>query len=329
MERMKLAMIFGLIILPILIVTSLSEETFPSPLFGSAVLGESFDDSTSTIVSPSGGLHTLHISYGAFVFGLQASYRLQNGGTVIGNAHGTIGHPTENSTILKFQEKETIIRIVGAVEQTYSYITRLKLYTKSASGLIKTYGPFGGGGSCDTTFTFTGAVVFLFGRSGEYLNALGVYINSLLPPMYNRTQMIGGIYGTIFDNYPVLTLGRVHILNMTINSEAYINGLKITYRLPNGTYFVSQPGQLGTNDDIIRFHDSEMIVQVDLAVFSLWVNYLMFSTLDSSGTRRTYGPYGDIPQSNITTIHGTVNGFFGRVGTDHNITAITGLGFYV
>ena len=320
-------MIFGLIILPILSVTSLS-ETFPSPLFGSAVLGKSFDDSTSTVVSPSDGLHTLHIGYGAFVFGLQASYRLQNGSTIIGDIHGTIG-ATEKSTILKFQEKEKIICIVGAVEQTYGYITRLKLYTKSANGLIKTYGPFGGGGSCDTTFTFAGAVVYLFGRSGEYLNALGVYINSLLPPMYNRTQMIGGIYGTTFDDYPILTLGQARILNMTVNSDAYINGLKITYRLPNGTYFVSQPGQLGSNDKMIRFHDGEMIVQVDLAVFSLWVNYLMFSTLDPIGKRRTYGPYGDIPQSNITTIHGTLNGFFGRVGMDHNITAITGLGFYV
>ena len=322
-------MILGLIILSILSVTSLS-ETFPSPLFGSAVLGGSFDDSVSTVVSSlSDGLHTLHISYGAFVFGLQASYHLQNGGIFIGKVHGKMS-PIENSTILKFQEKERIIRIIGSVEQTYGYITRLKLYTKSASGLINTYGPFGGGGSCDTTFTFAGAVVFLFGRSGEYLNALGVYIlNSLLLPLYNRTQMIGGIYGTAFDDYPILTLGPPHILNMTINSDAYINGLKITYRLPNGTYFVSQPGQIGSNDKIIRFHDGEMIVQVDLAVFSLWVNYLMFSTLDPSGTRRIYGPYGDIPQSNITTIHGTVNGFFGRVGMDHNITAITGLGFYV
>ena len=51
-------------------------------------------------------------------------------------------------------------------------------------------------------------------------------------------------------------------------------------------------------------------------------------TLDSRGIRRVYGPFGDVPQSNITTVHGTVYGFYGRVGMDHSITALTGLGFY-
>ena len=305
--------------------TQVQCEVVASPLFGSAELGEPFDDGTSTVVPSIVGLHSLNISCGAFVFGLQASYLLHNGSNFSGVVHGTIN---QDSTIINFQKKERIFRIVGKVEQTYAFISQLKLYTQSSKGFVKVYGPFGEGKSSDTPFSIVGAVVGLFGRSGQYLNALRAYMNPLIPPVYNRTQMIGGIYGVPFDDYPALSSGHARMLNLTINSDGYIFGFRTTYRLPNGTLFVGWHGPTGPNDKIIRFRDSEMIVQADVAVFSLIVNYLVFSTLDSRGARRVYGPYGDTPQSNITTIHGTLGGFFGRVGMDHG-TVITGLGFYV
>ena len=305
--------------------TQVQCEVVASPLFGSAKLGVPFDDGTSTVIPSIVGLHSLNISYGTFVFGLQASYLLNDGSNFSGVVHGTMN---QDSTTINLQKKERIVRIAGKVEQTYGFISQLQLYTQSLKGFVKVYGPFGEGKSSNTPFSIVGAVVGLFGRSGQYLNALGAYTNPLIPPRYNRTQMIGGIYGAPFDDYPALSSGCAIMLNMTINSGGYIFGFRTTYRFPNGTLFVGWHGPTGPNDKIIRFGDSEMIVQADVAVFSLNVNYLMFSTLDSRGTRRVYGPYGDTPQSNITTIHGTVGGFFGRVGMDHG-TAITGLGFYV
>ena len=300
-----------------------------SPLFGSAELGVPFDDGVSTISPSSVGLHSLNISCGAFVFGVQASYRFQNGHVIYGAVHGTVNEKT--LTAIVFQKEEEVVRVAGATDEIHGYITQLKLYTRLSDKLVKSYGPYGNGKSSDTPFSIAGAVTGLFGRSGHFLNALGVYTNSLLPPLYNKTQMVGGVFGLPFDDYPnVLSSGLVRLLNLTINTETggYIYGIRATYLLPNGTFFVAFHGPSGPNEKIIRFHETEMIVQTDVAIFSLFVNYLVFSTLDSGGTRRKYGPYGGMPLSNITTIHGTVYGFFGKVGSDH-ITALTGLGCYV
>ena len=299
----------------------------PSSLFGSQQLGKPFDDGVSTV-----GLHSLSVGSGPqFVFGVQATYLLENGSKFSGAVHGTIDQFAENSTTIIFQgDGEQIRRISGAVEPVYGYITKLKLYTSDARGYTKVYGPFGAESNCHTPFTVAGTVVGLFGRSDKYLNALGAYLNPMVTPMYNRTQMIGGIFGETFDDYPVLSSGVADMVNITINAGAYINGLAITYQFPNGTLFNCRHGVMGPNDVVIRFSShGERIVQMDVAIFSLFVNYLMFSTLDSRGIERVYGPYGGMPQSNITTIHGTVYGFYGRVGVDHNITAVTGLGFYI
>jgi hypothetical protein len=285
-----------------------------------------------TVTPPVIGLQSLSIAYGAFLFGIQATYLLKSGGKFSGDIHGTIDpHLTNmNSTVLHFCDEEQIQRITGTLEETYGFITMLKLYTNTSKGSFKVYGPFGVEDVCDIPFTLSGSVTGLFGRSGKYLNALGAYINPLVTPRYNRTEMIGGIFGSVFDDYPALSTGQAEMVNVTINSGAYIFGLSITYRFPNRTLFVASHGLLNSNNrnDVIRFSNpGERIVQTDLAILSLFINYLMFSTLESRGVRRVYGPFGDVPQSNITTVHGTVYGFYGRVGMDHNITALTGLGF--
>ena len=313
------------------VLSDITASVVQSPLFGSSELGKPFDDGTSTVTPPVVRLLSLSIAYGPFLFSIQATYLLENGGKFSGDIHGTTDPVlAKNSTVLHFQDEEQIQRITGTLEQTYGFITMLKLYTNNSKGNFKIYGPFGAEGSCDIPFTLSGSITGLFGRSEKYLNAFGAYINPLVTPMYNRTEMIGGIFGIPFDDYPALSSGHAEMLNITINSGAYIFGLAITYRFLNGTLFIASHGLLNSNNnDIIRFNNGERIVQTDLAIFSLFVNYLMFATLDSRGVRKVYGPFGDVPQSNISTVHGMVYGFYGRVGTDHNITALTGLGFYI
>ena len=302
-------------------------KVISSPLFGSAELGHWFDDGMATVSPPAIRLGSLNISWGAFIFGLQASYILENGGMVSGALHGTVPY-VEESNEIHFQENEKIFRVTGAVEQTYGYITKLKLYTRNSEELIKVYGPFGNGTGFDSPFSLTGKVVGLFGRSGQYLNALGAYTMPIPAPYYNKTEIIGGIFGEPFDDYPILLSGQPRLLNMTVNSGGYIYGLGTTYMLQNRTLYGAFHGESGSSNKVISFHDTEKIVRIDVAIASLFVNYLMFSTLDSRGTERIYGPYGDTPQTDISTIHGTVYGLFGKTGQDH-ITAVTGLGFYL
>ena len=314
------------------VLSDVTATSAQSPLFGSTELGKPFDDGTLTVTPPVIGLQSLRIIYGPFIFSIQATYLLENGGKFSGNVHGMIRPSlTIHFTDLNFKDGERIQRITGTLDPTYGFITMLKLYANDSKESFKVYGPFGIKGSCDIPFTILGSVTGLFGRSSKYLNALGAYINPLVTPVYNRTKMVGGIYGVVFDDYPALSSGA-EMLNITINSGGYIFRLSITYRFPNGTLFIASHGQPSSNsiiNNVIRFNNGERIVQTDLAIFSLFVNYLVFETLDSRGVRRVYGPFGDVPQSDITKVHGTVYGFYGRVGMDHNITALTGLGFYI
>ena len=307
-------------------VTCLTSEVVSSPLFGSAELGQPFDDVASSVLPSVVGLHSINISHGSFVYGIQAVYSLHTGDTITGSAHGTF----TQSRVINFNEKEVIFRVAGRVDPTYGHITQLLLYTKDQDVLLKTYGPFGAESECDTPFSFVGAVVGLYGRSGHYINALGANTNAKLLPagVYARTQMIGGAFGVPFDDHPLLTAGQPMMLNLTINSQGgFVRGIRAVYRLENGSEYISTHGAID-QASAITFRESERIVQVDVDVFSLFVDYIMLSTLDSRGTRRVYGPYGDVPQSNITTLHGTVYGFFGLIGTDHQ-TAVTGMGGYV
>ena len=73
-------------------------------------------------------------------------------------------------------------------------------------------------------------------------------MNPSLPLMYNRTQVIGGIFGTPFDDHPALASGFTQMLNMTINSGAFIFGFSTLYRLENGTLFIGRHGPSGPDD---------------------------------------------------------------------------------
>ena len=210
---------------------SITAAVAQSPLFGSSELGQPFDDGTTTVTPPVARLQSLSIAYGPFVFGFQATYLLENGGKFSGDIHGMIDPDLAemNSTVLHFRNDERIQRITGTLEQTYGFITMLKLYTNNSKGSFKVYGPFGDTGICDFPFTLSGSITGIFGRSGKYLNAFGAYVNALVTTTYNHTKMIGGIFGLVFDDYPVLSAGQAEMLNITINSGAYIFGLAITY----------------------------------------------------------------------------------------------------
>ena len=82
---------------------SITAAVAQSPLFGSSELGQPFDDGTTTVTPPVARLQSLSIAYGSFIFGIQATYLLENGGKFSGDIHRTIDpHLARmNSTVLQ------------------------------------------------------------------------------------------------------------------------------------------------------------------------------------------------------------------------------------
>ena len=304
---------------------------FASPLFGSPGGGEPFDDGITAIIPHAVHMASLSICYGDAVDGVQVNYTLEDGKTYVGFPHGV----TEKCTrkLIEFKEGEVIVRIEGKIQVTFGYISQLKLFTATLGGLPATYGPFGVGGDSDQPFSVTGTTLGIFGRAGQVLDAIGLYIDLSVPATvsYDKSDLIGGAGGDGFDdilsNPDSETPSK--ITSMIVNYGSAINGVQVTYSLPSGASSTVLHGVLSRDNwqynGVLDFDDDEWITQVDVSSGpSHVVDYLQIVTTNSKGSVRSYGPFGKVFMGNVTTIHGVVYGLFGRCGNQ-----IDALGFYV
>ena len=302
----------------------------PGPLLGSPGGGDQFDDGVTAVIPHVVHVSSLTICDGDAVDGIQANYTLEDGKSFVSFIHGMKNsHCTKK--IIEFKEDETIVRIEGKTQASFGYISQLTLFTTVVGELPFIYGPFGLGGDSDIPFSMAGSTVGFFGRSGTILDAIGLYIDSSVPlSFYKKSDVIGGEGGDGFDDFSSDNeKNPVKISNMIVNYGAHVNGIQVTYTLPNGVSSTVLHGVLSRDtlqfDGILDFANNEWITQVNISSgASHVVDYLFFQTTNSKGSVRSYGPFGKPTMGNITTIYGVVYGFFGRSG--HHLDA---LGFYI
>ena len=302
----------------------------PGPLLGSpGPGGDQFDDGITAIIPHVARVSSLTVCHGDVLDGFQATYTLQDGKSFVGFSHGM-----ENSNctkkIIDFMDNEMITRIEGKIQVSFRYISQMTLFTTIDGGLPSVYGPFGTGTDQDTPFSMAGSPVGFFGRSGQVLDAVGLYINSTVPiSLYEKTDPTGGDGGESFDDFsPDVENNPVRISSMIVNHGDRVNGIRVKYMLPDGDFSVVEHGGLSKPfDGVLDFDDDEWITRVNISSgTSRVVDYLYFWTTSSSGAVRSYGPFGKptATELNMTTIYGVVGGFFGRSGEQLNA-----LGFYV
>ena len=97
-----------------------------------------------------------------------------------------MNNPDCTKKTIDFKEGETIERIEGKIV-SLGYVSQLTLFTTTVGGFSSTDGPFGHGDDSNTPysnipFSMVGSTVGFFGRSGHYLDAIGLYIDSSMPP---------------------------------------------------------------------------------------------------------------------------------------------------
>ena len=320
-----------------------------SPLFGNSFGGDPFDDGTMSLIPQVARLNSIRICYGDMVDGIQLIYMLQDNGTFVAYPHGKIRDncgKDSNMSKITFKEGETLVHIEGLVQIKWRFISQLSLFTSisGSGGPPKLRGKFGRGGTTDIPFSLTGDVRGIFGRAGDLLDSVGFYVNSANLPLssYRKTNITGGNRpGTDqFDDFEIIaSKGEkpLKITSMVISHGVYINAFQVTYLTSTGVPISLLHGTLNTQNwlgnkyfDVLDFDDDEWITRVNISPrYSEAVNcvgYLELETTNSKGSIKSYGPFGQLYLSNITTIDGVIHGFHGS-STDY--LALNTLGFYV
>ena len=130
--------------------------------------GNAFADPVETNIPPVVNIKRMRIRHGNQVDSIDADYELLGGGVLDGTNHGgSGGRPTDVS----FVEGELIEQMSGRTNNTL--VDQITFTTRKPDGSTGKYGPFGKTGR--TEFQVDGRIVGFFGRSGNLLDALGVF----------------------------------------------------------------------------------------------------------------------------------------------------------
>ena len=266
--------------------------------------GSAWDDDilghSPTIV----GVYKVDIRHGNQVDRLQVTYRLADGSTWTAPAHGGSGGSASSFTLA---QDERIVRVEGKTNNVL--VDQLTFITENAAGVQKSYGPFGKTGRI--AFKYEGYIVGFFGRSGNLLDAIGVYY---LPPLQTSPQY-GGTGGNAFSdpvnqNIPPV----INVKKMRIRHGNQVDSIDADYLLLGGGILDGQNhGGSGGSPTNVNFAEGEVIIKITGKTNNTLVDQLTFYTRKPDGSTGKYGPYGKTGKTEFE-INGKIVGFFGRAG---------------
>jgi hypothetical protein len=278
---------------------------FKTPIYGGGG-GTAWDDAQAVGPAAPTGFSRIAVRSGSYLDQIQSTYALANGTST--QTHGGGGGAQDS---FDFVPNEKVICVQG---RSGAYVDQIGFTTAVVYGggdppLIRSYGPYGGGGG--TPFKIWGDIAAFYGRSGTFVEAIGCYLATATQGPF------GGGGGNAFqDPGPIPELTRIS--KITIRSGAYIDAIATTYRLPDGS---QETHTGGTQHDIIFNNDEQIIAVVGRS--GDYLDNIAFLTEDRQGVRRTHGPFGGQGGAPFI-VNANVNGFFGRSGI-----YIDQLGFFV
>lgn len=123
--------------------------------------GNPFDDAPYS----SGTITGFSVWYGQYLNGLTISFS-SGKGVSNGQTQGTMEY-------ISFASGERLIAVFGS---SGDYVDQIGFVTLTADNQAKTYGPFGGPGGAP--FLIAGEIATFFGRSGQWIDAIGAWVTS-------------------------------------------------------------------------------------------------------------------------------------------------------
>lgn len=115
-----------------------------------------------------GKISQLTIRHGKYVDAIDVVY-----GTTKAPQHGGNGGGADT---ISLANDENIIAVTG---RSGIYLDQIQIVTMDANKKIRQYGPYGGNGG--GAFYVIGDIQGFFGRSGSYVDALGMYVSNNSP----------------------------------------------------------------------------------------------------------------------------------------------------
>src|SRR5215213_3735396 len=260
--------------------------------------GGAWDDVQALAATPPTAFRRIAVRSGSYLDQIESTYGLAAGTSI--QAHGGGGGGPAS---FDFVPNEILICVQG---RSGAYVDQIGFTTAVIYGggdppLIRSYGPYGGGGGAP--FQIWGEIAAFYGRSGSFVDSIGCYLGTATKGPFG-----GGGGGAFQDPGPIPELTR--ILRISVRHGTYVDAIATTYLMADGSQQTFGHGGGGGTEDVIDFNTGERIIAVVGRSGDLLDN-IAFLTEDPAGVRRTYGPYGG-PGGAPFIVNADVNGFFGR-----------------
>lgn len=276
-----------------------TQESTPTSVAGGGG-GSSFADTGF----PSGGrVAEVSVWSGDVVDSVQIAYELPDGRTVASARHGG---PGGQPNTFRLDSDEYITGISGRYG---NYIDSLTIYTNKRTS--PAYGGRGGERDFRVNAPSRSQAVGFIGRSGEYLDAIGLMCIPINLLQADQTQIFGGRGGSAFSDQNIPQGARIS--EVRVQAGGMIDGIQAVYTLQNGRQQEGQfHGGRGGRGNVFRLDSDEYIVAIS-GRYGENVDSLTIRT--NKRTSPTYGGRGGDRDYSVQVPSGSMAiGFIGRSG---------------
>jgi len=276
--------------------------------------GAEFDDMVMFRHANITGIHSISISSGEYIDSLEVVYTLSNKSLLRTPKRGISSRPAVNLTFA--DQDEFVTKLEGKTGN--NQVAQLTITSKGPKATT-VHGPFGRSGK--QSFSYSGQIIALHGRSGDSLDSIGVYgLKSL-----SKSIQYGEDLGTDFDDYADSGfLPIVKIRSISVWTGMFIEAFQVDYLLLDGSNVSTQRHgfQYSTNLTTIVFAEDEKItslrgkLEINLQTARKYIGQLSFETIRSNGDSKVYGPYGLWGRDEDSfNVQGNILGFHGGSGS--------------
>jgi hypothetical protein len=227
-------------------VSGFGQTISQTPVAG-GIGGDAFQDSS---IPSNARVVEVRIASGNYIDSVQLVYALPDGrrttGTLRGGPGGTVN-------TFRLDNDEYVTGFSGHFGQ---YIDSLRIQTNRRTSPF--YGGSGGREEFRIDVPQGNQAIGLIGRSGRYLDALGLIYTPLFLRVAGQTRIAGGSGGNGFmDNE--IPLGA-RITEIRVQGGKVIDGIQVVYQLPDGSTFEGPyHGGRGGNSNVFRLEADEFV----------------------------------------------------------------------
>ncbi len=292
--------IFLAVIVTGLSLAGFAQQPAATPISG----GQGGTEFMDTEIPSNSRVAEIHVFSGEFIDAIQMMYALPDGRTLMGQRHGG---PGGRRSVFRLDSDEYITGISGNYGE---YIDSIQIQTNKRSSQL--LGGTGGRQTYSLNVPNRNQAVGFTGRTGEYLDAIGLTYLPIKFQNVSKTMIQGGRGGNEFADTDIPYGAR--ITEIRVRSAKNIDSIQAVYLLQDGSRYEGPlHGGSGGNLSVFRLDSDEYITGIS-GRYGLYIDSLTIKT--NKRTSATYGGKGGNTPFNIAVSGNTrAIGFAGRAAS--------------